>query len=82
MTHNLYRQRSARKRLQYENDKDTTYDEYSQRIIDDQEIYDTENIEFESGLDGYEIIEIYWGVNAVTIRYKNKKLFVWHIVWI
>ena len=59
MTHNLYRQRSTRKRLQYENDKDITYDEYSQRVIDDQEIYDTENIEFESNLDGYEIIEIY-----------------------
>lgn len=59
MAHNLYRQRSTRKRLQYENDKDITYDEYSQRIIDDQEIYDTENIEFESNLDGYEIIEIY-----------------------
>ena len=59
MTHNLYRQRSARKRLQYENDKDITYDEYSQRIIDDQEIYDTENTEFESSLDRYEIIEIY-----------------------
>lgn len=59
MAHNLYRQRSTRKRLQYENDKDITYDEYSQRIIDDQEIYDTENIEFESNLDRYEIIEIY-----------------------
>lgn len=58
MTHNLYRQRSTRERLNYENNEIITYDEYSQRLIDDQEIYDTENIEFESSLDGYYIIEI------------------------
>lgn len=58
MTHNLYRQRSTRERLNYENNETITYDEYSQRLIDDQEIYDTENIEFESSLDGYYIIEI------------------------
>lgn len=58
MTHNLYRQRSTRERLNYENNKTIIYDEYSQRLIDDQEIYDTENIEFESSLDGYYIIEI------------------------
>lgn len=58
MTHNLYRQRSAKERLHYENNEIITYDEYSQRLIDDQEIYDTENIEFESSLDGYYIIEI------------------------
>lgn len=58
MTHNLYRQRSTRERLNYENNETIIYDEYSQRLIDDQEIYDTENIEFESSLDGYYIIEI------------------------
>ena len=58
MTHKLYRQRSTRERLNYENNETITYDEYSQRLIDDQEIYDTENIEFESSLDGYYIIEI------------------------
>ena len=58
MTHNLYRQRSTKERLNYENNETITYDEYSQRLIDDQEIYDTENIEFESSLDGYYIIEI------------------------
>ena len=58
MTHNLYRHRSTRERLNYENNETITYDEYSQRLIDDQEIYDTENIEFESSLDGYYIIEI------------------------
>lgn len=58
MTHNLYRQRSTRERLNYENNETIIYDEYSQRLIDDQEIYDTENIEFESNLDGYYIIEI------------------------
>ena len=58
MAHNLYRQRSAKERLKYENNEIITYDEYSQRLIDDQEIYDTENIEFESNLDGYYIIEI------------------------
>lgn len=58
MTHNLYRQRSTRERLDYENNETIIYDEYSQRLIDDQEIYDTENIEFESSLDGYYIIEI------------------------
>lgn len=58
MTHNLYRQRSTRERLNYENNETIIYDEYSQRLIDDQEIYDTENIEFESNLDRYYIIEI------------------------
>ena len=58
MAHNLYRQRSTKERLKYENNEIIIYDEYSQRLIDDQEIYDTENIEFESNLDGYYIIEI------------------------
>lgn len=58
MTHNLYRRRSTRERLNYENNETIIYDAYSQRLIDDQEIYDTENIEFESSLDGYYIIEI------------------------
>lgn len=58
MTHNLYRQRSTKERLNYENNEIIIHDEYSQRLIDDQEIYDTENIEFESSLDGYYIIEI------------------------
>ena len=58
MTHNLYRQRSTKERLNYENNEIIIHDEYSQRLIDDQEIYDTENIEFESNLDGHYIIEI------------------------
>ena len=35
--------RSARERLRYENDEQIIYDEYIQRLIDDQDIYDTEN---------------------------------------
>lgn len=59
MADNLYRQRSAIERLRYENDEKIIHDEYTQRIIDDQEIYDTENKEFESNTDGWYIESIF-----------------------
>lgn len=59
MTDNLYRRRSTRKRLKHENDKKIIHDRYTQRIIDDQEIYDTENKEFESYTNGWYIENIF-----------------------
>ena len=50
MTDNLYRPRSTSERLKYESDEQIIYDEYTQRLIEDQEIYDTENEEFESSM--------------------------------
>ena len=40
----LHCPRSMRERWKYENDERMTFDEYTQRIIDDQEIYDNENL--------------------------------------
>jgi hypothetical protein len=42
MCDNLHISRSVHERLRYENDEDLKYDEYTERIIDDQEIYDNE----------------------------------------
>ena len=42
MCDNLHISRSMSERLRYENDEDLTYDTYTERIIDDQEIYDEE----------------------------------------
>ena len=43
LSYNIYIPRSAKERLKYENDKKLEFDDYAQRIIDDQYIYDTEN---------------------------------------
>ena len=42
MCDNLHISRSMSERLKYENDEDLIYDAYTERIIDDQEIYDAE----------------------------------------
>lgn len=42
MCDNIHISRSIRERLNYENDKEVKYDYYTQRIIEDQEIYDNE----------------------------------------
>lgn len=42
MCDNLHISRSMSERLRYENDDDLIYDAYTERIIDDQEIYDEE----------------------------------------
>lgn len=42
MCDNLHISRSMSERLRYENDEDLIYDTYTERIIDDQEIYDDE----------------------------------------
>ena len=47
MADNLYVSRSNRERLRYENDKEIFYDTYTQHIVDDQEIYDSENRAYE-----------------------------------
>lgn len=47
MADNLYVSRSSRERLRYENDKEIFYDTYTQHIVDDQEIYDSENRAYE-----------------------------------
>lgn len=43
LSYNRYVARSAKERLRYENDEKIIYDEYTQRLIDDQDIYDTKN---------------------------------------
>ena len=43
LSYNRYVARSDKERLRYENDEKIIYDEYTQRLIDDQDIYDTEN---------------------------------------
>lgn len=43
LSYNRYIARSTKERLKYENDEKIIYDEYTQRLIDDQDIYDTEN---------------------------------------
>ena len=47
-----------KERLHYENDKPIKYDEYTQTIVDDQEIYD-EDLRQDNGIriDYYEIWE-------------------------
>lgn len=57
MTDNLYPQRSNRERLQYENDLNIKHDQYSRRIIQDQEIYDTENAEIDCIEQDYYLID-------------------------
>ena len=42
MCDNLHVSRSVFQRIRYENDEELFYDTYTQRIIDDQEIYDNE----------------------------------------
>ena len=42
MCDNMYISRSMKERLMYENDDKINYDHYTQRIIEDQEIYDNE----------------------------------------
>lgn len=42
MCDNLHISRSMSERLKYENNEDLIYDAYTERIIDDQEIYDEE----------------------------------------
>ena len=42
MCDNLHTSRSMFERLEYENDKIIQYDEYTQYIIDTQEVYDDE----------------------------------------
>lgn len=42
MCDNLHISRSMSERLRYENNEDLIYDTYTERIIDDQEIYDAE----------------------------------------
>lgn len=42
MCDNLHISRSMSERLRYENNEDLIYDAYTERIIDDQEIYDGE----------------------------------------
>ena len=42
MCDNLHISRSMSERLKYENNEDLIYDTYTERIIDDQEIYDAE----------------------------------------
>lgn len=44
MCDRLHCPRSMKERLKYENDKEIIFDEYTQRIIDDQEIYDNEGL--------------------------------------
>lgn len=43
MCDNMHIFRSMKERLMYENDDKINYDYYTQRIIEDQEIYDDEN---------------------------------------
>ena len=43
MCDNMYISRSMKERLMYENDDKINYDHYTQRIIEDQEIYDNED---------------------------------------
>ena len=58
MTDNKYLCRSMKERLQYENDELIEFDEYIQRIIDDQEIYEKQ-LRRDNGVkvDYYEIWE-------------------------
>lgn len=57
MTDNLYRQRSNKERLHYENDSNIKYDKYTDRNIQDQEIYETENAEIDCAEQGYYIVD-------------------------
>lgn len=57
MTDNLYRQRSNKERLHYENDLDIKHDRYTNRNIQDQEIYETENAEIDCVEQGYYIVD-------------------------
>lgn len=43
MCDNMHISRSMRERLMYENDDKINYDYYTQRIMEDQEIYDNED---------------------------------------
>lgn len=43
LSYNRYIVRSTKERLKYENDEKIIYDRYTQRLIDDQDIYDTQN---------------------------------------
>ena len=43
MSYRLYIPRSMNERLLYEDDNKIIYNKYTQRLIDDQEIYMTEN---------------------------------------
>ena len=43
MCDNMYISRSMKERLMYENDDKINYDYYTQRIMEDQEIYDNED---------------------------------------
>lgn len=43
MCDNMYISRSMKERLMYENDNKIHYDYYTQRIMEDQEIYDNED---------------------------------------
>ena len=58
ITDNKYLCRSMKERLHYENDKPIKYDEYTQTIVDDKEIYD-EDLRQDNGIriDYYEIWE-------------------------
>ncbi len=47
MADNLYVSRSNKERLKYENDEEIIYDTYTQHIVDDQEIYESENRAYE-----------------------------------
>lgn len=47
MADNLYVSRSNKERLKYENDEEIIYDTYTQYIVDDQEIYESENRAYE-----------------------------------
>lgn len=42
MCDNIHTSRSMTERLRYENDNEVQYDEYTQYIIDTQEVYDDE----------------------------------------
>lgn len=44
MCDRLHCPRSMKERLRYENDEVIIFDRYTQRIIDDQEIYDNEGL--------------------------------------
>ena len=57
MTDNLYRQRSNKERLHYENDLDIKHDRYTDRNIQDQEIYETENADIACAKQGYYIVD-------------------------
>ena len=70
MCDNMYISRSMKERLMYENDDKIHYDYYTQRIVEDQEIYDNEDY-------AYTIDDRVSFIYVKSVRINDKEFFVW-----